>query len=415
MPRPHLLMIGSGPEIMRGYMLQAAAARHPILLIDTSAPTWQLPYIRDHVVVSDLSRTAAVAAAADALAGRQHIGGIVTYDEFQLLTTAKIAEHLALLANSPAAVRACRDKATSRERLAAADVPSADFTWVESLQEAVRAADRMGFPVVLKPSSSAGSMGVTRADSVRDLARAWDVAIDGAAHQGFEGHSGGVLVEEYLDGPEISVETLTDQGITTPIAVTRKSLGYAPYFLETGHTVTGADPLLPAVAPTAAAALRALGITHGISHVEMRLTPSGPRIIEVNARLGGDRIGQLVHHATGIDLAGAAADLAMGHHPTLNPTRASTAAIGMLYPTSDGYLTQRSLQPGRPGDGVEDFQWLCQPGVAVTLTPSSQHPNNTRVGFAVVTGATPEDARHNLSAALERAQIRVHSSAAHAA
>ncbi|NED87458.1 carboxylase, partial [Streptomyces sp. SID11233] len=61
----------------------------------------------------------------------------------------------------------------------------------------------------------------------------------------------GVLVEEYLAGPEVSVECVTHQGITTALAVTRKEVGFAPYFEETGHTVDAADPLLPEVAPVA--------------------------------------------------------------------------------------------------------------------------------------------------------------------
>ncbi|MEU5900337.1 ATP-grasp domain-containing protein [Streptomyces venezuelae] len=408
MSHPVLLMIGSGLELMRGYMLKAAADRHSLVLIDTAEPTWQRPYVADHHVVSDLHDLAAVTAAADALAERWNVAGVLTHDEFLLLPAARLAEHLGLPGNSPTAVAAARDKATTRQLLAAADVPSAASTWVHSIAAAASAAERLGgFPVVLKPSSSAGGMGVIKVSSYTDLSPAWEVATSGAAHQGPEGQDGGVLLEEFLDGPEISVETVTAHGTTTVAALTHKSVGFAPYFMETGHLVDGhSESLIPAVTPITEAALRAVGITHGVSHVEIKLTPHGPRIVEVNARLAGDRIGQLVRMATGIDLAAAAADLAMGIEPQVTPLRASAAAIGMVYPDQDGEVISYALEDGDDSH-VAEWQWLCRVGDKLSLTPSPAVPNSIRAGFGIVTAATPASARTALDALLKRAHVTV--------
>ncbi|MGW0703015.1 ATP-grasp domain-containing protein [Streptomyces sp. NPDC002867] len=412
MSHPMLLVVGSSPELMRRYMLEAAASDHPVLLLDRQEPTWQKPYIVDHEI-ADLHQFTAVCASAERLARRWDLAGIVTFDEYLLTTSARLAEYLSLPGNTSTAVAAARDKATSRQLFASADVPSAAFTWVHSMEAAAAAAERIGdYPVVLKPVSHAGSMGVVRVDAITDLPACWAIACESAEHQGPEGQ--GVLLEEYLEGPEISVETVTERGGTTAVAVTHKSLGFAPYFMETGHVVTACDPLLKSVAPTAAAALRAIGITHGVSHVEMKLTKSGPRLIEVNARLGGDRIGELVRYATGIDLAKAAADLALGRTPDLQPTVERSAGIGMVYPPGSGIVTGLSL---RDGDDrrLEQFHWLCDIGDEVSLTPSPHTPNSIRAGFAIATGKTADDVRRRLDDVLSRALVEVRTTMARAA
>jgi biotin carboxylase len=407
MSQPMLLVIGSAPELMRRYMLESAAAEHSLLLIDDEAPTWQLPYIVDFEE-TDLNDPARVIAAAEALARHWTIAGVLTFNEYLLVTTARVAEHLQLPGNTPTAVASARDKATSRQLFATSDVPSAASTWVHSLAAAASAAERVGgYPVVLKPAAHAGSIGVVRVDSITDLPARWDIASAGAAHQGPEGQ-GGILLEEFLDGLEVSVETVTENGVTTAVAVTHKAVGFEPFFMERAHLVIAADPLLDDVAPIAAAALRAVGITHGVSHVEMKLTASGPRLIEVNARLGGDRIGQLVRHATGVDLAAAAADLAIGRTPDLTHTHTRSAAIGMIYPPADGTVTGLALHP-HPFDAhhLHELQWLCDVGDHVTLTPSSTEPNNIRAGFAIVTRDTAADVRRHLDSVLGRAQVEV--------
>ncbi|MFD3424241.1 ATP-grasp domain-containing protein [Streptomyces decoyicus] len=406
-----LLVVGSGPPLMRQYQFERAAADFPLLLINDKPLTWQHPYVVDHEV-ADLADPAALDAAADALAERWNLAGVVTWDEYYLLATARLADRFGLPGNSPDAALAARDKARSRQRFAAAGVPSAASTWIHSLEAAASAAERIGYPVVLKPASHAGSVGVTRVDTIADLLRGWDIAAT-AAHEGPEDR--GVLIEEYLDGPEVSVETVTYRGVTTPVALTRKSVGFAPYFLETAHSVTADDPLLETVAPLAARALEAVGITDGVSHVEMRFTADGPRVIEVNARLGGDLIGDLVRRATGVDLPRAAAAIACGKTPDLRATEHRSAAIGMLYPPADGIVTTRHLLPGLRGTHDEQFHWLCELGDHVSRTPSLQMPNSTRAGFAVVTDATIGQAQAHLADVLSRAVIEVHPTTRHAA
>ncbi|MGW7710958.1 ATP-grasp domain-containing protein [Streptomyces sp. NPDC054771] len=393
--RPLLIVVGGTDPAYRGYCVERVAAAYPIALIDTKPPSEQQHLVVDHEVAATHD-PAAVVAAGLALAARHAVAGVVTWDEYALVPAAELAARLGVPGNSAAAMTACRDKATSRRLFAEHDVPSATSTRVDTLAQATAAAFRTGFPVVLKPSSHAASIGVVRADTPEELSAAWRFASAGAGEQGPEGS--GVLVEEYLFGPEISVECVTQHGVTTALAVTRKEVAFPPYFEEVGHTVEAGDPLLPEVAPVAVQAVRALGVTSGIQHVEMRLTPSGPRIIEVNSRIGGDLIGELVRLATGLDLPRIAADVACGTVPDLTPTAHASAAIKILYPPATGTLSARNLSitPGPEYPWLHQVTWLREVGEQVALPPAGDLDAG-RIGFLVVTADSPEAARDRLS------------------
>ncbi len=96
-----------------------------------------------------------------------------------------------------------------------------------------------------------------------------------------------MLLEELLDGPEVSVETVSHAGVVQVVGVTDKSIGGAPAFIETGHMFPAALPAAEAedAVRTALAALKALGLTEGVvAHTEIKLTSAGPRVVEVNPR-----------------------------------------------------------------------------------------------------------------------------------
>lgn len=383
--RPTVLVVAPADEALRGYCLDHVAAAYDIVLITASAPTWERRCIRDVEVVDPADETALLAAGR-ALAARHTLRGVVTWSEWDLVNVARLAEHLGLRTTTPQVMRDCRDKAAQRTLFARHRVPSAKAMTAHTLLEAALAAETIGYPVVLKPAAYAASIGVSRAGRAEQLPGAFDFARSGADRSR---ESRAVLVEEYLHGPEISVECVTHRGTTSTVAVTRKTLGPAPYFEEIAHSVDANDPLLSQVGPVAASAVRALGLTDGIQHVEMRLTGDGPRLIEVNARIAGDLIGQLVHLATGVDLSRAAADIACGTAPDLTRTRRTAAGIRFLYPEVSGTLSARHLTDGFAAHTpwLRQVHWLREAGDTVTLPPAGTM-YCARVGFFTVTGTT---------------------------
>ncbi|MFD4475995.1 acetyl-CoA carboxylase biotin carboxylase subunit family protein [Streptomyces sp. NPDC058471] len=402
---PLLVVLGAGSRTWRGYGLQHIAARHPVALLDEKPPAWA----DDHVALSrpvDLTDGEAVSDVLETLAADRGVAGVLTYMENHIVLAARLADRFALPGSTPAAMEACRDKHLSRSLLAAAGVPSARSYLVENAETAVEYAVLLGGPVVLKPRSMAGSAGVRRADTPDQVREAFQAA-RGASLFGIERTgTSGVLIEEYLDGPEISVECVVlGHGTVHIAAVTRKHLGDEPAFQEVGHLVDAADPLLedPQIRDVALAALTALGVSSGVLHVEMRLTGQGPRIIEVNARLGGDLIPHLVQLATGLNLPQIAADLAAGADPELVPSQSQSAAVRFLFPPATGRIT--AVHTGVFAPWLDRFEWTATPGSHVTAPPYATLLDRT--ALAVVTGPDPQTCHHRLQMVEERSGIHI--------
>jgi biotin carboxylase len=159
------------------------------------------------------------------------------------------------------------------------------------------------------------------------------------------------------------------------------------------------------------AALDALGIEHGVSHVKMRLTADGPKIIEVNARLGGDLIPHLVDLATGVQLPLAAAALACGEDHPFAPALNCSAAIELLYPPTSGTLVTRRTDPTLDTDPaaalwLDRLVWEREIGDDVTLPPDGD-VDTARLGHLVVTAPTPGHCHQHIENTLAKLTIQV--------
>ena len=175
---------------------------------------WELPYLAGHTVVDTLDAEA-MTEAVRPIPGP--VAGILSYDEARIAATAVVAERFGLPTSPPAAVLRCRDKWLTRQALAAAGVPQATSVAVADLDEAVAAAARIGYPVVLKPRNLAASFGVSRADDEPGLLAAYERARGVSLPEAPERFEQDVLVEEFLDGPEISVDAVLRDGRVEPL------------------------------------------------------------------------------------------------------------------------------------------------------------------------------------------------------
>ncbi|MGZ2361031.1 ATP-grasp domain-containing protein [Streptomyces sp. 372A] len=333
--RPLLLIITSGLRRYREYLLASIAGRYRVHLIDATAPTWELPYLAGHSAVPDTGAGPVLAAARE-VAARQPVAGVMSWHEEHIVQAALVAGELGLPGTPPDAVRRCRDKYATRTALAEAGLPQPEFALAGSLEEALAAADKLGWPVVIKPRAAGGSQGVVLVHDADELADQFAATRDVHVPHNPD-FAELVLVEEYLDAPEVSVDAVVRGGRVTPLFVGRKEVGFPPYFEETGHRVSADDPLLhdPQALRLLTGIHRALGVTDGWTHTELRLTAEGPKLIEVNGRVGGDLIPYLGLRATGTDPGLAAADVACGAEPDTAPRRDAHAAIRFFYPPAD--------------------------------------------------------------------------------
>jgi hypothetical protein len=190
-------------------------------------------------------------------------------------------------------------------------------------------------------------------------------------------------------------------GEVTPLFIGRKVIGYPPYAEEVGHFVDAADPLLgdPALLKALQWTHEALGFTDGVTHSEFMLTASGPKVIEVNGRLGGDLIPYLGSLATGIDPGLVAAAAATGRPVDLTPTRAGVAGIRFFYVAEeDTTIGSLGFAEDALPDGMDRVVVVAEPGTVVSPPPKGTVWG--RIAFAIATG----DSRSQVAARLAEAE-----------
>jgi len=391
--RPLLVLVESGGQAAREYFFQAVAPHYRLWLLFGGAgrpatATWQVPYLAGSTSV-DTMDVAALARVVRELHQREAVAGILCFDEARIEATAKVASELGLRTSPPGAVRRCRDKLGTREALAAANVPQAASVAVRSYDEAAEVAEQSGYPVVLKPRHLAASFGIQLAGSPGDLAAAYRMARDTTLPEAPEVFEAGVLVEEYLDGPEISVDAACFDGRVVPLVIARKETGYPPYFEETGHLVDAADPLRTDVQllDVLTRAHAAIGYTTGVTHTEFRLTAGGPKVIEINGRIGGDFIPYLGQLATGVDVSLASAAIACGRPVEVRHDRSRVAAVRFYYPdrpmTVADVRFDRALLPAE----IHSAAPMVSAGASLRLPPAG-FSFASRLAFATAVADT---------------------------
>lgn len=400
--RPRLLVIATGMRRFREYILRSIAPRYDIHMFLHAEPTWEREYIEGWTLLESTLDADALVTAARELSGRQQVDGVLCWDEARILQTSHVAAALGLPGGDPEMVNRCRDKHLTRQALAKAGVAQPASVLVDTVDDALAAAERIGYPVILKPRALAASLGVVKVHSPAELAEQFSFTHDtDEAVPEAPDYDVKVLVEEFADGAEISIDAAVHHGEVQPFCLARKELGYFPYAEEVGHYVDANDPLwhderlMTLLRDTHAA----LEFTDGVTHTEIMLTATGPKIIEVNARIGGDMIPYLGLQATGADPGLAAAAVACGRRPDLRPDRALVGGVRFFYAEEDDtVISSIQFDESARHPATDLLVPLLEPGA--TCSPPPKGTLVGRVAYATAVGRT----RQECAAALDAAQ-----------
>ncbi|NOH16443.1 ATP-grasp domain-containing protein [Clostridium cochlearium] len=256
-----------------------------------------------------------------------NIDGILTTSDFPVRTVAYVCKKMNLIGLSTRAAEISTDKFLLRECIKKNNIPCPKYLLLNDKKD-IYSEKLKGFefPLIIKPVDSSASRGVCKVYNLQELELAYEEAY-------YYSKSGKVILEEFLDGLEYSVETLTQNGINNIVAITEKHTSGYPYFVEDRHIV-------PAylnkeqeykIKDMINKVINAIGIDNSSSHAEIKLTEKGPILIEIGARLGGDYItSDLVPLSTGIDMLENIINISVGKKIKLSNSKIKYSGIQFI-------------------------------------------------------------------------------------
>lgn len=330
---------------------------------------------------------------------RYDLCGVFTAGTDVSYTVACVAQALGLPGIAPEAALRATNKYLMRQALAEHGVPCPQFVCADTLDEAVSGAETIGYPLVMKPVDNMGARGVRRLDTEEELREQFAKSF---AHSGRYGHQS-VIIEEFMDGSEISMDTLVDQnGDVHLLTIADRHIAMPPYFVETGHSIPSrlSDAVLAQAFDVMQQAIRAVGITRGAAKADIKITRDGAKIGEITARLSGGYHSQYTDPlATGMCSTKAALDIAVGNpldRADITPSRQQTAIERALIPEA-GVITEIA--------GIEEAERI--PGVSRVFLSSAVgdelfplESNIGKAGHVIAYG----DSREAAEAAYEKAR-----------
>jgi biotin carboxylase len=385
-----LWIVSGGTEAIPGIVRAKEMGLH-VVVSDGNEAAPGFAFADEAIIASTYDVQATVAAALRYHTTKRCIDGIISIASDVPATVAAVACELGLPGIDVESAFLASDKMAMKRCFVQHGIPIPWFSEVESLEQLQQIVADRGFPLIIKPVDSRGARGVLLLQGKDDLAWAY-------AHSKKYSPTGRVMVEEYLPGQQVSTEALIINGRGFTAGFSDRNYEYldrfSPYIIENGgeqpSVLTDQEQL--ALAETAVRAGLAMGIRNGVAKGDMVMTPDGPKVIEIAARLsGGWFCTDQIPLGTGIDLVGNAIRVALGEacDPSeLLPKWRKGVAIRYFFPSAG---TVRSIKNRELFDHcpwVHKIGFFIKPGDVI----SSVTDHTKRAGFVITTGDTREQA-----------------------
>ena len=334
------------------------------------------------------------------------IAAVVPVDDQVTICAATICQALGLRHNSVESAQAARNKHRMRELLGRAGVPQPQSKLCTLDDDPVQIADQVQYPCVVKPLTLSGSRGVIRANTNREFVRAVDrldhilrsefresqssAGPGGRPDRSLPAAARQYLVEDFVAGQEVALEGLLTRGELRVLTLFDKPNPLeGPFFEETIYVTPSRLPVSVQedIARCASHACRAIGLTEGPVHAEMRINADGPWMIEVNPRSIGGFCSRVLRFGTGLSLEELIIRHALGE--TDEPPKREPQPVGvMMIPTPQaGTLTEvRGLDAARTVEGIEEVTISAHLGQELIPLPEGA----LYLGFIFARAASPE-------------------------
>ncbi|GGO10711.1 hypothetical protein GCM10010116_21510 [Microbispora rosea subsp. aerata] len=326
--------------------------------------------------------------------------GVITFSESSVITVAAVAEALGLPGIGVEAAVTSRNKYLMRKAYERAGAPIPSYRLVESLDDALRAADDFGYPVIVKPTLGAGSHLVFRVDSPEEMADRYPQAVKGLENlfwvnsepDGVDLGPNGLLVESFLDGREYLMEAVAwDDEVYLGSIVDRITEEGSTFDDDVHHAPTSlSEADIAKVHAAVKAGAHAMGLRRSVMHAEVRFHHGEPHLLEIASRVGGGGLDMIARITAGHDPIKAVVDIGLGRRPDVRHFKPTGTHITAMCLICDEGVVDHVEVPDevRDSDRVFLLKITARPGDLIRRPPNG----NTILGFLGTTGSSMEDA-----------------------
>ncbi|RIJ62856.1 MULTISPECIES: ATP-grasp domain-containing protein [unclassified Rummeliibacillus] len=365
-----------------------------VSVVGPSLPEWSFPFV-DHFIEAntyDINETISILTKKHT---QIHFDGVITFWDRDVVPVAVIAQEFGLKGSSVASAVRARNKGEMRECLRKSGVPHPKFKKFSTLEELKNASKLMDYPLIVKPVGASASKGVFKVTSPADLENIYDLLIISTTPNNdamFSFYPNEYLVEEFMEGQEISVEGIISNGNIHFAGITEKWTDY--YFEEYQHAFPArvSEKVEKELLSITENGIHALGLDNCGFHAEIMMTKNGYKIVEINGRLGGDFITtHLIPLATGIDITEANLLAAIGEEFDFTSSKNKGACVKFLTAEVAGTVhAWEGIEKIKEMPGVVDFVIEKQVGDYVGLPPDIFH--DSRIAYVITVGENTDEA-----------------------
>lgn len=409
-----LLLVNTGSNKKR-FILQKLNKMGLQIVVLNKEKNWAQPYVDHWILANTDDHQESLTAVANFL--REHptikIDGAVTFWEDDVLLTSRLTSKFNWIGSPYETVKKIRNKFEFRKFCQNNGISAPKHALIRNRKDLQRIKSEFSFPLVMKPVYGSSSAYVVKVEE-EDLERVYDyirqnlsLETESSLHDGFD-----IFVEEYIDGDEVDIDILMQNGKIKYYSITDNFQTEEPFFVETGEQIPSSLPenRQDALYELAEETLEKLKIQNGVVHFEAKSTKHGPVPIEVNLRMGGDEVYSFVKGAWGVDLIENAVKIAFGIyiHKINRPELPKKFICGQYFlPSQSGILSKlyldEKLKKPKFKKVIEEFHVQKQIGDAVLVPPEGFE----FIGWITVSGETQADARDNLDEVLRHTHFEI--------
>ncbi len=336
------------------------------------------------------------------IAKEEQISGVIhPCSEVAMNVMGRINDEMGLNGVSKETAIRATNKHLMREAFERYGAPSPKSYCTDNVEEGYKLFLSIGGKAILKPSRNSGSRGIAEIEpglSYKEFVPLFERSKS-------ESRDASVMIEQFVEGPEFSVEIIVWDKKVNVLQVTDKKTTEAPYFVELGHNQPSLfpEPIVEAVKRAAVMGVKALEVNNCACHAELKVQNGQAFIMEIGARLGGDFIStELTHLSTGIDMVAAAINVALGIEPNLEPIAKPQGAAIRYFTPKPGKVVSIENEESLNRPDVYDAEIYVKPGDDVREVKSSLD----RSGHVIVTAPTAKEAIEKAENIIERVNIK---------